>query len=99
MSPKLRFRYYRRSAPASNLPSSPVTTTTFLPADVLPSKRAPLLLVRGSRRLISYASANCRDRRISYSAVCSKQVTLLGNANGADRKPAVSAEPNKHMEC
>src|SRR5947208_469143 len=56
-----------------------------------------LLLVRSSRRLISYASANCRDRRISYSAVCSKQVTLLGNANGADRKPAVSAEPNKHM--
>ena len=41
----------------------------------------------GSRHLLSYASANRRGARVTYPAVCSKGVTLLGNADRADRKP------------
>ncbi len=37
--------------------------------------------------ILSYASANRRSRRVTYPTVCSKRVTLLGNANG----PAVCA--------
>src|SRR5260370_34305346 len=41
----------------------------------------------GSRHLLSYASANRRGARVTYPAVCSKGVTLLGKADRADRKP------------
>src|SRR5260370_41709918 len=44
----------------------------------------------GSRHLLSYASANRRGARVTYPAVCSKGVTLLGNADRADRKPQCS---------
>ena len=49
--------------------------------------QAGRLAVRGSRRPLSYASANRRGRRVAYPAVCSKWVTLLGNADRANRKP------------
>src|SRR5215471_2830948 len=34
-----------------------------------------------------YASTNRRSRQATYAAVCSKQATLLGNVDRANRKP------------
>jgi hypothetical protein len=46
-----------------------------------------------------YASTNRRGRRATYPAVCGKRATLSGNADRANQKAAMRAEPNKRLEC